>query len=279
MTAATAASSRMRWGRLAGRQHGDADATGRSFVFLHGLTFDHRMWEPVLQALPESYRAIAFDLPGHGASPRVPQRGLEPVVEAIHEAVAAAELDAPIVVGHSIGGPLAMIYAATYEAAAVVSVDAPVRAEPFAELLGSLAPQLRGDGFDEVWSRFRASMHAEQLARASRLLLRAGDVASQEVVLAYQADLLERPLEEFVRWRDEGLERLRAKRTPYLALHANPVDASEQAWLFERLPHAELVVWAVGHHFPHLAQPTRFAGLLTGLAAGLPPDAAARVQA
>ena len=63
MTAATATSSRVRWACLAGRPHGDEDAGGRSFVFLHGLTFDHRMWEPVLQALPESHRAIAFDLP------------------------------------------------------------------------------------------------------------------------------------------------------------------------------------------------------------------------
>ncbi len=271
MTAATATSPRVRWAGLAARPHGDEDAGGRPFVFLHGLTFDHRMWEPVLQALPEGHRAIAFDLPGHGASPAVAQRGLQPVVEAIHDAVVAAGLDAPIVVGHSISGPLAMIYAATYEAAAVVSVDAPVRVEPFAELLGSLAWQLRGDGFDEVWSRFRASMHAEQLPGATRVLLRAGDHASQEVVLAYQADLLERPLEEIVRWRDAGIERLRGKHTPYLSLQANPVDASDRAWLFDRLPHAELVVWPVGHHFPHLAQPTRFADLLTGLAAGLPP--------
>lgn len=271
MTTVAATSSRVRWARLAGRQHGDENARGRSFVFLHGLTFDHRMWEPVLEALPESHRAIAFDLPGHGASPAVAQRGLEPVVQAIHEAVVAAELDAPIVVGHSLGGPLAMIYAATYEAAAVVSVDAPVRVEPFAELLRSLASQLRGDAFDEVWSRFRTAMHAERLDRANRMLLRAGDDASQDVVLAYQADLLERPLADVVRWRDEGVERLRTKNTPYVSLQANPIEASERSWLLDRLPHAELVVWPLGHHFPHLAQPTRFADLLTGLAAGLPP--------
>jgi pimeloyl-ACP methyl ester carboxylesterase len=270
MTAATAPSSRVRWAGLAGRPHGNEDAGGRSFVFLHGLTFDHRMWEPVLQALPESHRAIAFDLPGHGATPALTTRGLEPVVEAVHEAVVAAELDAPIVVGHSIGGSLATIYAASHDAAAVVSVDAPLRFEPFAELLLSLAPQLRGDGFGEAWSRFRAGMHAERLSAATRALLSAGDDASQDVVLAYQADLLENPLDEVVRRRDEGVERLRMEHTPYLALYANPIDASERAWLFDRLPQAELVVWPVGHHFPHLDQPIRFSDLLTGLAAGLP---------
>ena len=41
---------------------------GAPFVFLHGLTFDSRMWAPVLDALPSGHRAIAFDLPGHGGS-------------------------------------------------------------------------------------------------------------------------------------------------------------------------------------------------------------------
>jgi hypothetical protein len=31
----------------------------------------------------------------------------------------------------------------------------------------------------------------------------------------------------------------------------------------QRLPQAETVVWPVGHHFPHLAYPDRFAALLT----------------
>ena len=44
----------MRWADLAGRPHGDRAASGRSFVFLHGLTFDHRMWDPVLEALPRT---------------------------------------------------------------------------------------------------------------------------------------------------------------------------------------------------------------------------------
>jgi pimeloyl-ACP methyl ester carboxylesterase len=48
------------------------------------------------------------------------------------------------------------------------------------------------------------------------------------------------------------------------------VDPVERAFLDDRLPHAEIVVWPVGHHFPHLADPPRFATMLTGLAAGLP---------
>ena len=263
------AASRVRWGGLAGRQHGEGSNGRPSFVLLHGLTFDRRMWDPVLEELPESHRAVAFDLPGHGGSPMLATKGLAAVVEAIHDAVNAAGLEKPIMVGHSIGGPLAAIYASQYPAAAVVSVEAPIRLEPFADMLRTIGPQLRGDGFKRVWSGLQMSWRMDLLPPARRALLRAGEEPSQEIVLGYQWDLLERPLDEVVRWRDAGLATLREAGTPYVALQANAVDPIDRAFLRERLPQAELLVWPVEHHFPHLADPVRFASLLAGLAAGL----------
>jgi pimeloyl-ACP methyl ester carboxylesterase len=260
---------------IAGRMHGDEGAPGAPFVFLHGLTFDSRMWGPVLDVLPPGHRAIALDLPGHGNSAALPHHGLAAVVETIHEAVVDVGLDAPIVIGHAIGGQLATLYAARHPVVAVVSVEAPVRLEPFAQLLRSLRPQLAGDGFAEAWAIYQDSWHMELLPAADRALLVAGDRpggdAQRQLVLTYQSDLLERPLEEAVRARDEGLSHLRAVGTPYLTLHSCPVDRADRAWLCERLPQAEILVWPVGHHFPHLAHPVGFAALLTGLAAGRAP--------
>lgn len=256
---------------LTGLERGDKEATGRSFVFLHGLTFDHRMWEPVLELLPANHRALAFDLPGHGRSAALGEPGLAPVVEAIHAAVLDAGLDRPIVVGHSIGGPLASIYGSTYPAAAVVSIEAPIRVEPFAAMLESIRPRLTPEGFDEVWSLFQQDIQADAVPAPYRELLRAGDRASLEVFLSYQADLLERPLEDVVRWRDSSMAELTRLGTPYIALYSNPVDPEERDELVARIPQAEVVVWLVGHHFPHLAHPARFAALLTGLAAATAP--------
>ncbi len=267
-TATGTGAARIRFGPLAGRMREGGDARERPLLFLHGLTFDRRMWDPVLDALPASRTALALDLPGHGGSPRLAERGLQAVVRAVQEAVRDAGLEEPVVVGHSIGGPLATLYAAEHPAAGVVSVEAPIRLEPFAALLRSLAPQLAGDGFERAWSAFREGFMTERVPARWRPLLRAGDRASQEVVLGYQADLLERPLEEVVRWRDAGLERLRDLGTPYLVLHANAQEDGELAWLAERLPQARSLVWPVGHHFPHLDDPAAFAALVEGFAAG-----------
>ena len=259
------ASSRIRWAGLAGREQ-PGDGHDPAIVLLHGLTFDRRMWDPVLDALPAGHRAVAFDLPGHGGSAMAAGRGLLPVVDAIHEAVLDAGIARPVLVGHSIGGPLASIYAATYPATGVVSVEAPIRLEAFAPAIRAAGPRLAGDEFDEAWGWFQRSWRADLLPPEHRVLLAAGEHPSREVVLSYQADLLERPLDEVVAWRDAGWRQLARSRTPYLSLHANPVDAADRLWLSEMLPQAEVTVWPVGHHFPHLARPQEFADLVAATA-------------
>jgi pimeloyl-ACP methyl ester carboxylesterase len=109
-------------------------------------------------------------------------------------------------------------------------------------------------------------MHIELVPGSQRELLAAGEHPSQEVVLSYQADLLQRPLDDVLRWRDEGMRRLAEAGLPYLSLHSNPVDPAERAWLTDRIPQAEVVTWPVRHHFPHLADPKAFAGLLAEVA-------------
>jgi pimeloyl-ACP methyl ester carboxylesterase len=62
------------------------------------------------------------------------------------------------------------------------------------------------------------------------------------------------------------MARVAASGIPYIVLLANPADPADVAWLTERLPAAEVVVWPVEHHFPHLAQPAAFAELLSEVA-------------
>jgi pimeloyl-ACP methyl ester carboxylesterase len=252
--------SRIRWAGLTGRERGQASAAGPALVLLHGLTFNRRMWYPVLDALPEQTHVIAFDLPGHGGSDPLAGPGLAPAVAAVHEAILESGLAKPLVVGHSIGGPIAALYGALHPVSAVVSVEAPMRFEPFAEQMRSLAPMLTGEGFDLVWESYRAGWRLDLLTDAQRGFL--DERASRELVTAYQADILDGPLEAIVARRDEGLRRLRAAGTPFLSLYAGNVDPRERAFLAKRLPRAEIAVWPVGHHFPHVSDPARFARLL-----------------
>jgi pimeloyl-ACP methyl ester carboxylesterase len=271
-TDAMPALSRLRFAGLAGRARGEEGPAGRPLVFLHGLTFDRHMWDPILDALPPGQPAIAFDLPGHGGSRALHQHTLERVADAIHRAVVDAGLERPVLVGHSIGAALASIYATRYPAAGVVNVDAPANVEPFARFARSLAPQLLGDGFEETWSRiFRSSMHIERVPAAHRALLRAGHVVPAELVLGYWSELFTREPDELAESVEQGLRHLRDEGLPYLALYGKPLEPDDEAWLCERLPQAEICVWPVGHHFPQLENPAGFAALVSAFAADCEP--------
>lgn len=37
-------------------------------ILIHGMTFDHNMWNPQIKVLKKNYRVIAYDMRGHGSS-------------------------------------------------------------------------------------------------------------------------------------------------------------------------------------------------------------------
>src|ERR1700754_4305798 len=131
------------FGGLASDLFGTAD--GRPpLVLVHGLTYDRRQWGPLLDQVGPGRQVLTLDLPGHGGSPRGESYDLDKVAAAIHSAVTEAGLSAPVFVGHSIGGVVATIYAATYPTRGVVNIDQPLLVGRFGDILRQAEPTLRG---------------------------------------------------------------------------------------------------------------------------------------
>jgi pyruvate dehydrogenase E2 component (dihydrolipoamide acetyltransferase) len=81
---------------------------GAPIVFLHGFGADLNCWRPVHRVLPERRPALAIDLPGHGLSPLGEDASFEALVEAAREALIGEGLSATHLVGHSLGGAVAV---------------------------------------------------------------------------------------------------------------------------------------------------------------------------
>jgi pimeloyl-ACP methyl ester carboxylesterase len=244
----------------------DADVTGTDdgrppVVLLHGLTFDRGMWAPLVDVLGNR-RVVAFDLPGHGGSPRRDSYALGEVVDVLHEAVTAAGLDRPVLVGHSIGGVLATVYAAHHPARAVLNIDQPLLVGPFGEMLRSVEPVLRGPDYLSVWKQLLAGMGIEQLSPQLQNLLRS--TPRQDLLLGYWQEVLERPSEELREQRTRELTVLRESGTAYHHVSRAPVAPGYEAWLREMLPEAGITVLPGSGHFPHLAQPEALVEILSG---------------
>jgi pyruvate dehydrogenase E2 component (dihydrolipoamide acetyltransferase) len=77
-------------------------------VLVHGFGSDARSWTMNQPALAASATVYALDLPGHGASPARDIGGLDHLAGIVSEAIAALA-PAPVhVIGHSMGGAIAL---------------------------------------------------------------------------------------------------------------------------------------------------------------------------
>lgn len=89
--------------------------SGPAIVFLHGMGMTAHTWDAVAAELADRFTVVAVDLPGHGTSP-CPE---DPAAFTRDAALAdlddvLATLDGPaVLVGHSLGGYLALAHAAT----------------------------------------------------------------------------------------------------------------------------------------------------------------------
>ncbi len=83
--------------------------TGERVVFLHGLFGQGRNWSTIGRALEADHRVLLVDLPHHGRSPWSDRWDFRDVVEQVADLWSA---DDPVtLVGHSLGGKVAMLLA------------------------------------------------------------------------------------------------------------------------------------------------------------------------
>lgn len=86
---------------------------GPPVVFIHGFGADLNAWMFTQPALAERHRTVALDLPGHGGSSRDVGAGdVGALAEAVAGALAALGIARAHLVGHSLGGAIALELAA-----------------------------------------------------------------------------------------------------------------------------------------------------------------------
>jgi pimeloyl-ACP methyl ester carboxylesterase len=86
----------------------------RAVVMLHGNPGTVHSFVPAIpDLLGDSFRSVAVDRPGHGYSDRLPRNGGSPTAQAVAIKTAVEQLGIvrPILVGHSWGGGLALVWA------------------------------------------------------------------------------------------------------------------------------------------------------------------------
>lgn len=88
---------------------------GTAIVLLHGFLENQTMWQAFVPELSKKYRIITIDLLGHGNTECLGYiHSMEDNADMVHEVLSELRIRKAILVGHSMGGYVALAYAELY---------------------------------------------------------------------------------------------------------------------------------------------------------------------
>ncbi len=261
--------------------------SGPPVVLIHGMVNSSRHWREVALRLADSYTVIAPDLIGHGdsATPRG-DYSLGAHASSIRDLLAVIGVERASIVGHSLGGGVAMqfFYQFPQRTERLVLVSS-------GGLGQEVSPLLRTAALPGISALLRIAAHPrllDELSRAGERMDRAGSrYAIQVKAIARALRPLERPGA-----RTAFLHTLRA----VIDMQGQRVNANDRLYLLDGMP--TLIVWGArdrtippGHgrnahgqapgsrfellsgaaHFPHLEDPEGLAAVLLDFLASTEP--------
>jgi len=220
---------------------------GMPVLFLHAFAGDSSQWDDQLSHLRHHRRAIAIDLRGHGksAGPKDMDYRVEAFVTDLETVVDKLKLPRFVLVGHSLGGAVAIKYAGAHpdRVAGLVVVGAPGRvpAEQSQKILGAIQAN-----YDETMKGYWEKLLTGAQPRVRTQVLERMDNVQREPALAIMKAL----------FANDPLPSLDRYKGPKLIVYTDSGDTPND--LQNARPDIAHVKMEGTSHWPHLDKPAVF---------------------
>ena len=263
---------------------------GGAVVLIHGLAGDSQTWDKVLPSMSEESLVVAPDLPGHGMSDGgTGDCSLGSYASTIRDLLLSIGIERATLVGHSLGGGIAMQFAYQYPECCerLVLVDSgglgrevswllraftlpgteflmPVLVPSFAVEAGTRVEQLchrlgiRSDRISESWHVYASlsdPIRRATFLRTARAVIDPGGQSVSAIDRLY----LTTEIPTLIIWGDQD--------------HIIPVSHAYSAQ--QAMPGSQVSIVEGAGHFPHAEAPAVFIRLIHEFIAGTSPAALA----
>jgi pimeloyl-ACP methyl ester carboxylesterase len=241
---------------------------GSRIVFLHGLFGQGRNWTQIAKALADRHRVTLVDLPHHGRSPW--RESFDYLAMADEVAGLLDSADPVVLVGHSLGGKVAMLLALRHpdRVARLCVVDVSPVEYSVARDIAAYASVMKAMDLSTIRSRGDADEELRSVAHSDSVrafllqnLRRDGDGWRWQMNL----DVLVKDMEEIAGWPEERLAGMAAYDGPVLWVAGQDSDyvKPEYADAMDRwFPRNRLVTVKGAGHWVHSEQPEVFLEVL-----------------
>ncbi|MFA5353488.1 MAG: alpha/beta hydrolase [Thermodesulfovibrionales bacterium] len=243
----------------------DGGTVGLPVLFVHSAGGDTTHWSSQLEHLRKTRRAVAFDLRGHGHSqpPKDGNYSLVSQASDIEAVVSSLGIQRFVLVGHSMGGSIAIVYAGLHpeRLAGLLIVDSggdpnQISEEQKQQIIAALESDAYSAVTENYWGQLLTGSSAEVHEKVIKGM-KAMKAMPREMVIAQVRELFQfDPVPSLSRYHGPKLSVITpANDTPY-SLHRLVPD----------FPH--VVVTGTGHWI-HLDKPEEFKGIVDGFLRGI----------
>ena len=243
-----------------------------TLLFIHGWSCDHTFWHRQIPAFTDQYRVITMDLIGHGqsAKPEIDYT-FKYIADSVKAVVDHAGVDQAVLIGHSLGYPIARNFITRYpqRARGLCSVDGafiriPVDPQLYAQIKeqnNQIVSGLSSGNRDEFMDQFLSSMYVDSTSAALK-----EEIKTKMMQTPFH--VAQSAMANFVKdenWREYSLN------VPTLAVYAQSPDMPPdiEQFLQTQYPNLEFHLWDDAGHFLMMEYPQRFNQLLLNFLAQL----------
>jgi pimeloyl-ACP methyl ester carboxylesterase len=224
-----------------------------ALVLIHGWTMNVDNWRDQAAEFAKRNRVIAIDLPGHGQSDK-PQLSysMDHFARAVDAVMRDAKVKRAVLVGHSMGTPVARQFYRKYreKTLAIVVVDGPLR--PFADkpMMDRMLAGFRSPNYKEAGAQMLAALMGPNLSAEAQQRIKTSAVNTpQHVVVGAMEGMADATI-----WGEDKIN------VPVLAIMAKgPLFPPNIEELYSTLvPNREFQMWDGVGHFIMMEKPAQF---------------------